>query len=559
MATSSLCPTCGSTLPGGASSAGLCPACLLGGLLSDNRDAAGEPEGRAYLEAGTMLGPFRIVGLLGVGGMATVYQAYDSSLERDVALKVLPPEFLHEESFARRFRQEARVIARLEHPNIVPIYASGIDQGIPWMSMRLLGGGSLGAAIGRARPTLEQTVRMLRGVADALDYAHARGIVHRDIKPTNILLDSADRVCVADFGLAYMMDLGLPLTRSGTVAGTPQYMAPEQGLGKTIDHRSDIYSLGVVAFEMLTGAAPFTADSPVAVLLKHVNEPAPPVAVSAAPVAVARAVQKALEKDPESRWQSAGEFVRGLEHGLATADNTVHVVVERRGRLAWVAGTLALAALIAAAFSYELMRPRAAAVVEPLVAKFVLPQGSSIGNLPGIESQAVVVEKSEAPPPSASSGPPLQKPAIQTVSLGGGGVAPPEEFSFNSRAGRARERAAAGHSADHQHGGDKPCGRCPGWVVRDRTPRRTDGPAEARCARRCRDAADPDPGGQADLSRAGKGGADCRQCGATGDGGCRWHGHRSDRSQLGPSVVQRACASSRASVLVQARAAQWGS
>ncbi len=383
-----------------------------------------------------MLGPFRIVGLLGVGGMATVYQAYDSSLERDVALKVLPPEFLHEESFARRFRQEARVIARLEHPNIVPIYASGIDQGIPWMSMRLLGGGSLGAAIGRARPTLEQTVRMLRGVADALDYAHARGIVHRDIKPTNILLDSADRVCVADFGLAYMMDLGLPLTRSGTVAGTPQYMAPEQGLGKTIDHRSDIYSLGVVAFEMLTGAAPFTADSPVAVLLKHVNEPAPPVAVSAAPVAVARAVQKALEKDPESRWQSAGEFVRGLEHGLATADNTVHVVVERRDRLAWVAGTLALAALIAGAFSYELVRTRGpattpAAVIEPPAANGVPLGGTAVVN-PPVDPPVIVETPGALPPASVPPGPRSQEPAVSRGE-GGGAPAPKESASTAGR------------------------------------------------------------------------------------------------------------------------------
>jgi serine/threonine-protein kinase len=377
-----------------------------------------------------MLGPFRIIGLLGVGGMATVYQAYDSSLERDVALKVLPPEYLHDESFARRFRQEARVVARLEHPNIVPIYASGIDQGTPWMSMRLLGGGSLGALLSRARPGLEQTVQTLRGVADALDYAHARGIIHRDIKPTNILLDRADHVCVADFGLAYMMDFGLSMTRTGTVAGTPQYMAPEQGLGKTVDHRSDIYSLGIVAFEMLTGAVPFTADSPVAVLLKHVNEPLPVVAPETAPGAVIRAVRKALEKDPESRWSSAGEFVHALEQGLTGADSDVGVAGDRRGRLAWVAGTLALAALIVAAFSYELVRPRgstttsSAVAAEPATAGPVPPQD------PPVVDPPVVVEKPVAPPSaSVLQRPPAQRPAALPISRGVGGASTPPDDS----------------------------------------------------------------------------------------------------------------------------------
>src|SRR5262245_29539907 len=175
--------------------------------------------------------------------MATVYEAYDPSLERSIALKVLPPEFLHEQAFARRFRREAKVIARLEHPNIVPIYASGIDEGIPWMSMRLLTGGSLGARLDRSRLPIGQSLQILRKVADALDYAHARGIVHRDIKPTNILLDGPEHVCVADFGLAYIRDFNLQLSRSTTIAGTPHYMAPEHGLGKDIDHRSDIYSV----------------------------------------------------------------------------------------------------------------------------------------------------------------------------------------------------------------------------------------------------------------------------------------------------------------------------
>jgi TonB family protein len=224
---------------------------------------------------GTTVGPFQVVGVLGKGGMATVYEAYDGRLERAIALKVLPPEFLHDETFARRFEKEARVVAKLEHPNIVPIYASGVDEGIPWMSMRLLAGGSVGGLLKTRRPDAIQIVRILRDIANALDYAHARGVVHRDIKPTNLLLDGSGQVCVGDFGLAQMLERGPGLTRSGTLAGTPQYMAPEQALGNPADHRCDIYSLGIVAYEMFVGDVPFTADSPVAVLLKHVNEPMP--------------------------------------------------------------------------------------------------------------------------------------------------------------------------------------------------------------------------------------------------------------------------------------------
>ena len=220
----------------------------------------------------------QVVSVLGRGGKATGYGAYERRLERAVALKVLPPEFLDDGTFAKRFENEARVIAKLEHPNIVPIYASGIDEGIPWMSMRLLAGGNLGALLGARCPPSSHFVQMLRDIANALDYAHARGVVHRDIKPTNILRDDAGRLCVGDFGLAQMLEGGAGPTRTGTLVGTPQYMAPEQALGHAADHRSDIYSLGIVAYEMFVGDVPFAGDSPVAVLVKHVTEPVPRLA-----------------------------------------------------------------------------------------------------------------------------------------------------------------------------------------------------------------------------------------------------------------------------------------
>ena len=227
--TASACVKCGTELIRGASPGGLCPACLLddGPRQRPDIDVSGETS--STLAPGTTVGLFQIVGVLGRGGMATVYEAYDRRLERAVALKVLPPEFLHDGTFARRFENEARVIAKLEHPNIVPIYASGIDEGIPWMGMRLLAGGNMGALLENGRPALPHAVQMLRDVADALDYAHARGVVHRDIKPTNILRDGSGRMCVGDFGLAQMLEGALGLTRTGTLVGTPQYMAPGAG------------------------------------------------------------------------------------------------------------------------------------------------------------------------------------------------------------------------------------------------------------------------------------------------------------------------------------------
>ena len=311
------CPQCGAEMTPGASPAGLCPACLLAAALGSDPDGdASEHESSTMFRPGTEVGPFRIVGLLGKGGMAAVYEAHDAQLDRTIALKVLPPEFLHDGTFGRRFEREAKLIARLEHHNIVPIYASGIDEAIPWMSMRLLSGGNLGTFLEHHRPSPRDAVKMLRAIADALDYAHARGVVHRDIKPTNVLLDGSGGVCIGDFGLGQILEADGRMTRTGTLIGTPHYMAPEQALGEPADHRCDIYSLGIVAYEMFVGAIPFTADSPVAVLLKHVNEPLPAPAAGLLPRPLLDAIQKAVAKDPAERWPSAGVFVGALETAL---------------------------------------------------------------------------------------------------------------------------------------------------------------------------------------------------------------------------------------------------
>ena len=261
---------------------------------------------------GASVGPYRIIEQLGRGGMATVYKAHEAGLDRCVALKVLPPEFLHDTGFAERFQREARILARLEHPHIVPIYASGIDEGIPWMALRLFNGGSLAELIAGGRISRPRALSILGEAADALDYAHASGVLHRDVKPQNVLLDEKGHAFMADFGIAKIVESASTLTKTGMISGTPQYMAPEQARGTGVDQRTDIYALGVVAYELLAGRLPFTADTPVAVLMKHAQEPIPIPSRDQVPERLLRPVLKALAKSPADRWPSATAFVSAL-------------------------------------------------------------------------------------------------------------------------------------------------------------------------------------------------------------------------------------------------------
>ena len=271
------------------------------------------------LAPGATAGPYRVIEPLGRGGMASVYKAYEAALDRYVALKVLPREFLHDPTFAARFRQEAQVIARLEHPNIVPIYGFDIEQqeGIPWMAMRLIKGGSLSQLLKKERIPFARAVAILRGVADALDYAHHEGIIHRDVKPQNVLLDEGGRVYLMDFGIAKIVEGTGGVTVTGMITGTPQYMAPEQAAMTKIDRRADVYALGIVAYEMFTGRVPFSADTPLAILMKHLQDPIPLPAPSEVPEPFMRAILKAVAKKPEERWDFATEFVGALEAWLS--------------------------------------------------------------------------------------------------------------------------------------------------------------------------------------------------------------------------------------------------
>ena len=270
------------------------------------------------LEGGT-LGQYQIVEELGRGAMAVVYKAYKADLKRYVAIKVLPPQFGFDGKFIQRFLRAARSAAELDHPNIVAVHEVAQADGYSFIVMPLLEGKPLDQLIAeRKQLPLLRVEGITRQVADALAYAHERGVLHRDIKPANILVDEGenDRVTVTDFGLIGAAE-GTALTKTGAIVGTPEYMSPEQAEGRAIDHRTDIYSLGVVVFQMTTGRVPFARSSPRGMLMAHMMEepPSPSAIRPGVPEAVDAVVRKALQKDRDGRYAGAGDF--GRELGLA--------------------------------------------------------------------------------------------------------------------------------------------------------------------------------------------------------------------------------------------------
>jgi serine/threonine protein kinase len=269
---------------------------------------------------------YTIEGEIGRGGMGVVYRARDERLQRRVAIKVLPPELAFQDEIRQRFMREAQTAARLSHPHIVPIH--GVDEGggLVYFVMGLVDGESLGARIKRrGKLPAEEVRRIMKETADALSAAHAFSVVHRDIKPDNILLEGTrGRVMVTDFGIAKALSAsgsGATLTGAGVAIGTPAYMSPEQAAGeREIDGRSDVYSLGIVAYQMLTGELPFQAPTVAGILMKQITEPAPMVTLKRpdVPEDLALAVSRCLEKDPENRWPTADALRRALETRTVT-------------------------------------------------------------------------------------------------------------------------------------------------------------------------------------------------------------------------------------------------
>ncbi len=268
---------------------------------------------------GKTIGQYRIIEQIGKGGMATIFKAYQPSVDRYVAIKVLPLEFARDPNFVKRFEQEAKAIAALEHSHILPVHDFGTQDNINYMVMRYVSSGTLSDVMGKRVP-LEKVVKYVGDVARALDYAHSRGVVHRDIKPSNILLDEQGDVLLTDFGIAKMVQgaESTQLTATGAVLGTPAYLSPEQAKSSTIDGRSDIYSLGVVLYELLTGQPPYQAETPLAVVLKHLHDPLPPPRTIDPTISEAfeRVVFKAMAKNPNDRFATAGDMARALNNAL---------------------------------------------------------------------------------------------------------------------------------------------------------------------------------------------------------------------------------------------------
>ena len=257
--------------------------------------------------------------LVGTGGMSSVYKARDRLLERNVALKVLHPHYSDDAEYVERFRREARSVAQLSHPHIVTVIDRGEDQGQQFIVFEFIDGENLKELIGRFGPLpVRRAVELALEIADALAFAHDHGLVHRDVKPQNVLLTPDGDAKVTDFGIARSLDVEQGVTQAGTVLGTSNYLSPEQASGQPVTPATDVYSLGVVLYELLTGEVPFPGENFVAVAMKHLNEQPPNLTEQRpdVPLRLAAAVERALEKDPSQRFQSMHEFASELRQCL---------------------------------------------------------------------------------------------------------------------------------------------------------------------------------------------------------------------------------------------------
>lgn len=284
---------------------------------------------------GTTLGGCHITDLLGLGGMARVYRAYQTHLNREVAIKVLPPTYIAPNTI-ERFQREAIAMAQLRHPNIVTIYDAGEQNSWLYIVMEYIGGGTLRDRMQTAMP-ISDAVLIFHDIAEALTFVHDHGIIHRDVKPVNVLLHEVDgrtRAVLTDFGIAKILNLAAPLTRAGAGVGTPEYMSPEQCLGKPIDGRADVYALGILLYEMMCGRPPFQADDYATLANAHVHEAVPPPqqlnpSLSAP---LQDVMLTALAKRPDQRYESARAMAKALEDALYITDISGRMTIVSRAR-----------------------------------------------------------------------------------------------------------------------------------------------------------------------------------------------------------------------------------
>ena len=272
---------------------------------------------------GKTIGGYEILDKLGQGGMASVYRARQTSMNRIVALKILPRHLSRDDTYLQRFEREVNIVSQLEHRNIVPVHDYGEHEGQPYIAMRLMEAGSVDEMLNKGLVEIDKALNILRQIAPALDYAHSKNVLHRDLKPSNILIDDDGGAYITDFGIARILGTGSSTITTQGVVGTPSYMSPEQAQGKKLDGRSDIYSLGVMLFEMLTGRRPFEADTPYGVAVKQVTtEPPSPRAINPQMSgAIEQVILKALKKKEDNRYQSAAKLVESLQAAIDNPDS----------------------------------------------------------------------------------------------------------------------------------------------------------------------------------------------------------------------------------------------
>lgn len=323
------------------------------------------------MQPGMNVGPYRIIEQIGLGGMATVFKAYEPGMDRYVAVKIVSPQFAQHPEFRERFRREAKSIARLEHPHIVPVFSYGEESGTAYLVLRYMETGTLSDLMNHKPMEFHKAEHLIEQIAGALDYAHRNGVIHRDVKPSNVLIDSEGNAYLTDFGIAKIVEATVELTGTGTAMGTPQYMSPEQCRGdKDLTDATDTYSLGVILYQMVTGTLPFDAETPLAVIHQHLNAQLPPPHTTNPQVtdAMERVLFKALAKDPGDRFASTSDLAGAFSAAVSKLETvavpaarveskpgpvgelahpeTVGRPTRRLPRWAWAGGGLLVAAVL---------------------------------------------------------------------------------------------------------------------------------------------------------------------------------------------------------------------
>lgn len=397
------CPVCAAENPAAASQCGKCHTPLPAPVSQETLNEGGVPEDWTVagsskisasasasasdtLEIGTVLaGRYEILQLIGRGGMGAVYKARDTELDRTVALKLIRPELARDPQILKRFKQELILARQVTHKNVIRIFDLGQSDGIKFITMDFVEGRDLHHSLlekGKFPP--EQAARIMLQICRALEAAHSEGVIHRDLKPQNIMLDASGRVYVMDFGIA--RSAYLPgMTQTGALIGTPEYMSPEQGRGEKLTERSDIFSLGIIFYELLTSKSPYYSDTPLATLWKRMTEKVtPPVVVDPTlPQALNDIVVKALEIEPKNRFASAGEMAQQLEIWLGPSEGSSTIIIGASKTAAywkWASAALAVL-LVAAVVTFRFMNPKPKAVHPPvsvLVADFTNHTGDPI-------------------------------------------------------------------------------------------------------------------------------------------------------------------------------------